>query len=265
MIILSVLLADDITEPETKEPLLDRRGILLDIIKIQDPKMRGRNLNVTFMKAALDIFVANQEYHSIQIDYPNFIETLARISYGPMRKYHERLDIGPNVELFSRLFRENEIGDQLFYQKVKSFIVKKSQTANVTVNSFDEVQKILSEMPQGGSILIDAERGQISRTEVSSTAYVHRDSFLNIKLMVNTDNEADFESSKQWLTKLFESLQFLDSGETFQNYPDRDLLENNDYLRRYYGENLEKLIDIKRKWDPSGYFNSMMSLPISLP
>lgn len=250
-------MADDETDSTTDDPLLDRRGIVLDIIKIRKSRIGDRNAEEHLLTVALGFFVA--DCHSFQFDHPNFTELLARISYSPIATYLERLNITHGLNMFATFNRENSTQ---IYHKTKSFMV--NDTAHLTEN-LEKVQKILSKMPNSSFILIAADKGQIGEILSNATAYVHRDLLFTIEMKVISDsisNSDDFKAKEDWLLELFESLKFLDGGETFQNFPDLDLLEENVYLRRYYGTNLEKLIEIKNKWDPHFYFNSTMSLPI---
>jgi FAD/FMN-containing dehydrogenase len=51
------------------------------------------------------------------------------------------------------------------------------------------------------------------------------------------------------------------SDQSYQNFIDG---AERDYLRAYYGANLERLVEIKRKYDPSNLFRIPQSIPLSL-
>jgi len=142
------------------------------------------------------------------------------------------------------------------YTFAKTFFVKKKYSAA----NLGPAQKLLLQMPNTKCIIsINSEQGAIRMRRANESSYVHRDALFNFKVQFTSTDVKDVAPSKSWTKKFVKSLQFLDSGETYQNYPDR---EQKDYLKRFYGNNLDRLIEIKKKWDPKGYFNSRMSLPI---
>jgi FAD/FMN-containing dehydrogenase len=51
------------------------------------------------------------------------------------------------------------------------------------------------------------------------------------------------------------------SDESFQNFVDG---AETDYLRAYYGANLGRLVEIKRRYDPGNLFRFPQSIPLSL-
>lgn len=114
-------------------------------------------------------------------------------------------------------------------------------------------------MPNNSGIQINSEQGAIRMRRANESSYGHRDVLFNFRVFFSSTNVKDVVPSKNWTNRLLKNLQMLDSGETYQNYPDREL---KDYLKRYYGDNLGRLMEIKKKWDPNGYFNSRMSIPI---
>ena len=68
------------------------------------------------------------------------------------------------------------------------------------------------------------------------------------------DNEA-------WLADFHAAMRPFTSDESFQNFADG--AETN-YLRAYYGTNLERLVEIKRRYDPVNLFRFQQWIPLSL-
>lgn len=193
----------------------------------------------------------------------SFINIFDMESYTPVIQYDRSMSIKDKFELFSSLTKENTTDH---YYSAKSFFVKKAYSEE----DFAEAQTILMDMPPiSGGIMINSERGNISRPS-SQSAYIHRDALFNFKVSFEAENQTDADAGRQWMERFYESIKFMDSGETFQNYPVINTLthsrsDNLNTLKRYYGKNLDRLIAIKEKWDPNNYFNSEQSLPIKLP
>ncbi len=49
------------------------------------------------------------------------------------------------------------------------------------------------------------------------------------------------------------------TGRAYQNFPDQKLA---DPLRSYYGQNLPRLRDVKRHYDPDNFFCHQQSIPL---
>ncbi len=199
----------------------------------------------------MDIF---QDIHSVHLHHPGFYDFINKVNYNPNNEYCNIKSNDERLEFFSNYTRERS---GTAYHSARSFFVKKRYTAE----SFNEAQNILMEMPAStGGLFINSEQGAIGNHQSNESAYVHRDAIFSFKVYYEARNEQDYETSKDWMDRLYESVKFMDSGETYQNYPERGI-----NLRRYYGSNLERLIDIKNKWDPNQYFDLEMSLPKVLP
>ena len=73
---------------------------------------------------------------------------------------------------------------------------------------------------------------------------------------------ADVVAANQaWLDRFHEAMRPFASDEGYQNFCDES---ETDYLRAYYGANLERLVEIKRKYDPTNLFRFAQSIPLSL-
>lgn len=156
------------------------------------------------------------------------------------------------LDFFTKMSKEMAISRYFF---AHSFFVKKRFRSE----ELNEVQNVVNEIPNNtNGIMITSEQGAVAARRAKDTAYVHRDSLFNVRLFFESAKIDGVAEGRKWATKFMKSTRFIDGGETYQNYPD---IELKDYLQRYYGSNLEKLTQIKRKWDPNGYFNSKMSIP----
>ena len=73
-------------------------------------------------------------------------------------------------------------------------------------------------------------------------------------MTVVVDNEA-------WLDAFHAAMRPFTSDQSFQNFVDG---AETDYLRTYYGTNFERLVEIKRRYDPDNLFRFPQSLPLTL-
>lgn len=51
------------------------------------------------------------------------------------------------------------------------------------------------------------------------------------------------------------------AGGAYQNFTDRSQCN---WPRPYYGQNLERLVEVKRTWDPDNLFRFPQSIPVAL-
>lgn len=200
---------------------------------------------------------------------PTFIEFIIATSYTPVKppalqtpqnsstsepQTMQTLTntIDKRLDFFSTMTKEMAISRYFFS---KSFFVKK----HLRSEQLKAVQDVVNEIPNNtNGIQINSEQGAVGARQANDMAYIHRDSLFSVRLFFETMTVDGVVEGKKWMDKFVKSAQFMDSGETYQNYPD---IELKDYLTRFYGNNLKKLIQIKRKWDPYRYFNSIMSIP----
>jgi hypothetical protein len=116
---------------------------------------------------------------------------------------------------------------------------------------------------QEGGMLLDAWGGRIAQVDPAATAFPHRDaSFLAQEFVTfqSSPSEGVLASNRAWLNGLWTTLRPSVSGAAYVNYIDPQL---KDWQRAYYGTNLDRLIDVKRTYDPDDAFTFAQSIPTS--
>jgi FAD/FMN-containing dehydrogenase len=76
---------------------------------------------------------------------------------------------------------------------------------------------------------------------------------------VSWERPQDAAARLREINAYYAKLRPMMSGAAFLNYADRDLA---DPARAYWGRNLERLIEIKRRYDPNNLFRHALSVPI---
>lgn len=100
--------------------------------------------------------------------------------------------------------------------------------------------------------------GAISNINKLDTAYYYRDARFIMGIQSVWDEDIYSTENKEWVKKNFKFIRTLTDG-SFVNFP-LDELDN--YEKEYYGDNITKLRDIKKKYDPNNVFNYPQSIMI---
>ncbi len=96
--------------------------------------------------------------------------------------------------------------------------------------------------------------GTYNRVADDATAFVHRDELFLLKHAVTIDPNvctAEREAARRWLSRSWKTVRPWGSGGVYPNFPDPDLT---DWARAYHGTNLERLVRLKERYDPEGFF-----------
>jgi FAD/FMN-containing dehydrogenase len=103
--------------------------------------------------------------------------------------------------------------------------------------------------------------GAYNRVRDDATAFVHRDEIFLLKHAVVVDPEAssaEREAARSWLARSWASTRPWGSGGVYQNFPDPDL---QNWAHAYYGPNYDRLVGVKKRYDPEDFFHFPQSLP----
>jgi FAD/FMN-containing dehydrogenase len=103
--------------------------------------------------------------------------------------------------------------------------------------------------------------GAYNRVPPAATAFVHRDALFQLKHAAVVDPQASIgakQAAHRWVTRSWASVHRWGSGRVFQNFADPDL---EDWAGAYYGSNYDRLVRVKARYDPAGFFHAHQSLP----
>ena len=104
--------------------------------------------------------------------------------------------------------------------------------------------------------------GAYNRVPADATAFVHRDHRYWLKHAAEVGPDAspsERDAAHDWAIRSWETVHALGTGGVFPNFPDPDLT---DWASAYYGANLDRLLQVKARYDPDNLFRFQQSLPV---
>ena len=130
---------------------------------------------------------------------------------------------------------------------------KSSLTPEISDQLIDTLVEHMARVPSPHSaVMLEHYHGGYSRPAPTATAYSHRRPTYDVVIIANWASPADNEGNKQWARSLFAAVQPQVSKAAYVNFLDQD--EGADRIRAAYGDNYEKLVALKRKYDPTNFF-----------
>lgn len=117
----------------------------------------------------------------------------------------------------------------------------------------------------GGGFAMFALGGAVSRIPKEKTAYVHRDSRFLLAIdsaWTGSDPDRTERANIDWVEGFADAMRAYTTGYAYQNFIDRSQV---DPAHAYYGENLDRLVRIKRHRDPDDFFHFTQSVPQRSP
>ncbi len=145
------------------------------------------------------------------------------------------------------------------YNKVKSRILKKplkDTTLDYIIDYIDDVGK--HPRPYLSFMSFESFGGAVATNE--PTAFYPRDAFGWWEQTVFWDDKKYTKEILEQSRAFYEGIPDEVSKYCYANIVDYDLKKS--YLKRYYGDNVPRLIKIKRKYDPKNIFHWKQSIPI---
>ncbi|MGN6475547.1 MAG: FAD-binding oxidoreductase [Mycobacteriales bacterium] len=113
-----------------------------------------------------------------------------------------------------------------------------------------------------GGVSLDALGGAVDDLQPDATAYVHRGAWFNAQYTAGWSGSSDgpLSRNRRSLAAIRSTLHRYGTGEAYQNYADPWLRGPQ---RAYYGDNLPRLVEVKRSYDRGNVFNQPQGIPVS--
>ncbi|MFF3939305.1 FAD-binding oxidoreductase [Streptomyces phaeofaciens] len=123
------------------------------------------------------------------------------------------------------------------------------------------VQTLLRQMTAvrggAGSIALTALGGAVNRVSPTATAFVHRRSRMLAQYIASWGAGSAGTTAQSWLTEAHKAMGPYASGAAYQNYADPTLTN---WRKAYYGDALPRLTQLKKQYDPKGFFSYPQAL-----
>jgi FAD/FMN-containing dehydrogenase len=113
------------------------------------------------------------------------------------------------------------------------------------------------------SIAFEQMGGAVARVGETETAFRHRGAAFSLLLLGGWDEPSASEANVAWVRHLWERTQPLSSPGVYVNYLGA---EGDERIRDAYGVNYERLVAVKRKYDPHNFFRLNQNIrPEAIP
>jgi hypothetical protein len=94
--------------------------------------------------------------------------------------------------------------------------------------------------------------GALGRVAASATAAGSRDAPYLLEILANWDDAKQSDANVRWARELFDAMKPFGTGKTNVNFPGAG--DEAGFGRAAFGEQWDRLVEVKRKYDPSNLF-----------
>jgi FAD/FMN-containing dehydrogenase len=110
------------------------------------------------------------------------------------------------------------------------------------------------------ALVIEEFHGAATRIDPTATAYPHRQPGHNLLLISQWTDPADTDQCIGWARTTFEALEPHMADRSYTNYLPAD---EHDRVRQAYGVNYDRLVDLKRRYDPDNLFRLNQNIDLA--
>ena len=134
----------------------------------------------------------------------------------------------------------------LNYWKSAFFTELSDAAVQTMIDAFEATPSIMTGM------VIEHFHGAVCRVDPTATAYPHREPGYNLVLAGQWADPADTAANVAWVRETFAALEPYTAPRVYMNYVADD---ETDRVASAYGPNLDRLVEIKRRYDPANLFH----------
>ncbi len=174
----------------------------------------------------------------------------------PIREFGPPIDGGIERMSYSALqsmFGASAPGDQRVYWRSNFMTGLTDEAIDLIVRRSDAGMR-----GDGTVILLEHMGGAIRRIGEHETAFSNRHAEYNVSVLTEWQDSAADEANIAWTRAYGDELKAFATGAGYVNYMTGD--EGEARVRSTYETNLERLIEVKRKYDPANVFSSNQNI-----
>jgi FAD/FMN-containing dehydrogenase len=133
----------------------------------------------------------------------------------------------------------------LRYWKSAFFLALSDAAVEVMTGAFEHAPSELC------ALVVEDFHGAVTRVAPTATAYPHREPGYNLFLISQWAYAAQTDTCIAWARETFDALSPYMAERSYTNYLSAD---DYDRVRKAYGPNYERLVELKRRYDPDNLF-----------
>ncbi len=172
----------------------------------------------------------------------------AEADLRPIREFREPLLdlIGPMpYPVVNTLLDDGFPKGALNYWKSGFFTELSDIAVQTMVDAFSESPSIMS------ALVVEHFHGEVTRIDPTATAYPHREPGYNLVLVGEWEDPARTEENIEWVRATWAALEPFMAQRVYVNYMGDD---DSGKIRQAYGPNYDRLVELKRRYDPDNVF-----------
>jgi len=163
---------------------------------------------------------------------------------------------------------EDLLGPQTYCEAQQAFdadfpfgLLNYWKSSNVRELSDDAIETMVAFMEKAPSmrpiVILDQFGGAVARVPNDATAFGHRDAAYDLVIAAIWSEASEQDAHIEWAKSFWEAMQPYASSDVYVNYLSD---EGDERVRAAYGHHYERMVELKRKYDPENVFRSNQNI-----